>query len=170
MSSEESDDELSCHWPVPLELHATHLVFVDTHDTPYYVIVLVGCCRATQRQYHFHAIRMIRSLISVARTALDRTALASSSQFFRPTPQLALAGVGGVDVDPGVGSSVGAGLFDALWLAVPKSRVTKGKKRMKTTNQKRIAKKANIITDARTGELTLMHKLPFKWKEYLPKM
>ena len=113
---------------------------------------------------------MIRSLLSVARTALDRTALVSSSQFFRPTPQLALAGVGGVDVDPGVGSSGGAGVFDALWLAVPKSRVTRGKKRMKTTNQKRIAKKANIITDARTGELTLMHKLPFKWKEYLPKM
>ncbi len=121
---------------------------------------------------------MIRTLLSVARTALDRTALVSSSQFFRPTPQLALAGVGGVDVDPGVGSSGGnrpslgggAGVFDALWFAVPKSRVTRGKKRMKTTNQKRIAKKANIITDARTGELTLMHKLPFKWKEYLPKM
>ena len=122
---------------------------------------------------------MIRTLLSVARTALDRTALVSSSQFFRPTPQLALAGVGGVDVDPGVGSSGGnrpslgggsGGVFDALWFAVPKSRVTRGKKRMKTTNQKRIAKKANIITDARTGELTLMHKLPFKWKEYLPKM
>ena len=118
---------------------------------------------------------MIRSLISVARTAIDRTALMSSSQFFRPTPQLALAGVGGVDIDPSAlappsssSSGGGAGLFDALWLAVPKSRKTKGKKRMKTTNQKRIAKKANIITDARTGETTLMHKLPFNWKEYLP--
>mmetsp|Transcript_11428 Transcript_11428/g.19005 ORF Transcript_11428/g.19005 Transcript_11428/m.19005 type:complete len:124 (-) Transcript_11428:205-576(-) len=123
---------------------------------------------------------MIRSLVSVARTSFDRTALISSSQFFRPTPQLALAGVGGVDIDPSAfaspspngasSSSGGAGLFDALWLAVPKSRVTKGKKRMKTTKQKRIAKKANIITDARTGETTLMHKLPFNWKEYLPNM
>ena len=120
---------------------------------------------------------MIRSLISVARTAIDRTALMSSSQFFRPAPQLALAGAGGVpvDIDPSAlappsssSSGGGAGLFDALWLAVPKSRKTKGKKRMKTTNQKRIAKKANIITDARTGETTLMHKLPFNWKEYLP--
>ena len=99
----------------------------------------------------------------------------SSSQIFRPTPQLSLAGVGGVDIDPSAlappsssSSGGGASLFDALWLAVPKSRKTKGKKRMKTTNQKRIAKKANIITDARTGETTLMHKLPFNWKEYLP--
>jgi ribosomal protein L32 len=120
---------------------------------------------------------MIRSLISVARTAVDRTALLSSSQCFRPSPQLALAGVGGVDIDPsafappsstGTSNGGGAGLFDALWLAVPKSRKTRGKKRMKTTNQKRIAKKANIITDARTGETTLMHKLPFNWREYLP--
>ena len=60
-------------------------------------------------------------------------------------------------------------LTDALWLAVPKKKVTRSKKRMKTTAQKRIPLKKNIITDPRTGELTLQHKLPFNWKDYLPK-
>jgi len=57
-----------------------------------------------------------------------------------------------------------------LWLAVPKKKVTRGKKRMKTTVQKRIKLKKNICIDRRTGEMTLMHKLPFNWKEYLPRM
>ena len=63
----------------------------------------------------------------------------------------------------------GGDLSDALWFAVPKKKVTRSKKRMKTTSQKRIKLKKNIITDPRTGEYTLMHKLPFNWKEYLPK-
>jgi ribosomal protein L32 len=58
-----------------------------------------------------------------------------------------------------------------LWLfAVPKKKVSRGKKRMKTTRQKRIPLKKNIVIDKRTGELTLTHKLPFNWKDYLPKM
>jgi ribosomal protein L32 len=59
-------------------------------------------------------------------------------------------------------------LADCLWLAVPKRKVTPGKKRMKTTNQKRIQKKDHIIVDGRTGEITLRHRLPFNWKDYLP--
>lgn len=125
---------------------------------------------------------MIRLLANVTRTA-DRSILPLSSSLFRPppaaaSPQLCLAGL---DCDGGhyhqhlddiaasdTSGAGGGGLFDALWLAVPKSRKTKGKKRMKTTVQKRIPKKANIVTDARTGEPTLMHKLPFNWKDYLP--
>jgi ribosomal protein L32 len=58
-----------------------------------------------------------------------------------------------------------------LWLfAVPKKKVSRGKKRMKTTRQKRIPLKKNIVVDPRTGEFTLMHKLPFNWKDYLPNM
>ena len=64
----------------------------------------------------------------------------------------------------------GGTLSDALWFAVPKKKVTRSKKRMKTTAQKRIKLKKNIIVDPRTGEYTLMHKLPFNWKEYLPKL
>ncbi|CAB9528731.1 expressed unknown protein [Seminavis robusta] len=59
---------------------------------------------------------------------------------------------------------------DALWFAVPKKKVTRSKKRMKTTAQKRIKLKQHIIDDPRTGEPTLRHKLPLKWKDYLPKM
>mmetsp|Transcript_14781 Transcript_14781/g.27815 ORF Transcript_14781/g.27815 Transcript_14781/m.27815 type:complete len:127 (+) Transcript_14781:966-1346(+) len=62
----------------------------------------------------------------------------------------------------------GASLADCIWLAVPKRKVTPGKKRMKTTNQKRIKKKDHIIVDSRTGEITLRHRLPFNWKDYLP--
>jgi ribosomal protein L32 len=56
-----------------------------------------------------------------------------------------------------------------IWFAVPKQKVSRSKKRMKTTRQKRIKLKQNIITDPRTGETTLMHKLPFNWKDYIPK-
>ena len=57
-----------------------------------------------------------------------------------------------------------------VWFAVPKSKVSRSRKRMKTTKQKRIPLKKNIIFDPRTGEVTLKHKLPFNWKDYLPKV
>ncbi|KAL7478801.1 hypothetical protein ACHAW6_004554 [Cyclotella cf. meneghiniana] len=68
----------------------------------------------------------------------------------------------------GLGGSDHSTLEDALWFAVPKRKVSRGKKRMKTTLQKRIQLKDNIVIDKRTGELTLKHKLPYNWKNYLP--
>jgi ribosomal protein L32 len=65
---------------------------------------------------------------------------------------------------------VTSALQDFLWFAVPKQKVTRHKKRLKTTLQKRIKLKSNIIVDPRTGEVTLKHKLPFNWKDYLPKI
>ena len=59
-------------------------------------------------------------------------------------------------------------LMDCLWFAVPKRKVTPGKKRMKTTLQNRIKTKSHVIVDRRTGELTLRHRLPWNWKDYLP--
>jgi ribosomal protein L32 len=59
-------------------------------------------------------------------------------------------------------------LTDAIWFAVPKKRVTRSKKRLKTTVQYRIKLKENIVTCPRTGELTLRHKLPAAWKKYIP--
>lgn len=57
----------------------------------------------------------------------------------------------------------------SIWhMAVPKKKVTRHKKRLKTTVQKRIPLKKNIIIDPRTGELTKMHHLPVNWKDYLP--
>lgn len=77
---------------------------------------------------------------------------------------LQLAGVG---VSPGV---VELPLQEALWFAVPKSKISRSKKRMKTTIQKRIRLRQDIVADFRTGEPTLRHKLPFNWKEtYIPK-
>ena len=147
----------------------------------------VSCPTSTGSPPSSSVPNMIRSLVSVARSALDRSVLPSSSLsprvFVRPpssAPQLCWVGVDCGHLDPAALSSPSSsadaadksetgvgGLFNALWLAVPKSRKTKGKKRMKTTVQKRIPKKANIVTDARTGELTLMHKLPFNWRHYL---
>jgi ribosomal protein L32 len=69
---------------------------------------------------------------------------------------------------PSSNSSNGSpSLSDCLWLAVPKSKITRGKKRMKTTNQKRIKTKNHVIVDSRTGEMTLRHRLPHNWKDYL---
>jgi ribosomal protein L32 len=56
----------------------------------------------------------------------------------------------------------------SIWFAVPKQKISRMKKRMKTTLRKRIPIRRDIITDPRTGELTLRHRLPFNWKKYLP--
>jgi len=58
---------------------------------------------------------------------------------------------------------------DAFWFAVPKKKVTRHKKRLKTTAQKRIPLRKDIVIDPRTGEVTLKHRLPANWKNYLPK-
>ena len=57
-----------------------------------------------------------------------------------------------------------------LWFAVPKKKVTRHKKRLKTTVQNRIPLRKDIIIDNRTGEITLRHKLPPNWKDYLPEV
>mmetsp|Transcript_11064 Transcript_11064/g.17754 ORF Transcript_11064/g.17754 Transcript_11064/m.17754 type:complete len:134 (-) Transcript_11064:115-516(-) len=61
-------------------------------------------------------------------------------------------------------------LEEFIWFAVPKRKHTRSRKRMKTTVQKKIPIKKNIVFDPRTGEVTLKHKLPFNWKDYLPKL
>ena len=58
----------------------------------------------------------------------------------------------------------------SIWLAVPKRKHTKSRKRKKTTVQKRIPLKQNIMFDRRTGEVTLSHRMPFNWRDYLPKL
>ena len=95
------------------------------------------------------------------------------NRFFPPiSPQLSLAGIPLDDSYINSNSSMeennNSTLEDSLWFAVPKQRVSKSKKRMKTTLQKRIKLKDNIVIDKRTGELTLKHKLPYNWKNYLP--
>ena len=59
-------------------------------------------------------------------------------------------------------------IMNAIWWAVPKRKVSPGKKRMKTTLQNRISTKSHVIIDRRTGEYTLRHRLPWNWKDYLP--
>ncbi|KAK1743349.1 hypothetical protein QTG54_005970 [Skeletonema marinoi] len=96
------------------------------------------------------------------------------NRFFPPiAPQLSLAGVPSHYLDDNSLNNVDASttpspLEEALWFAVPKKKVTRGKKRLKTTLQKRIKMKNNIVIDKRTGELTLKHKLPYNWENYLP--
>jgi ribosomal protein L32 len=90
--------------------------------------------------------------------------------FFPPlAPQLSLAGFpSSFDVSHDDETTGSTELEDSLWFAVPKKKVSRGKKRLKTTLQKRIKMKDNIVIDKRTGELTLKHKLPYNWKNYLP--
>eukprot|EP00567_Pseudictyota_dubia_P014707 CAMPEP_0197456338 /NCGR_PEP_ID=MMETSP1175-20131217/43081_1 /TAXON_ID=1003142 /ORGANISM="Triceratium dubium, Strain CCMP147" /LENGTH=116 /DNA_ID=CAMNT_0042990393 /DNA_START=81 /DNA_END=431 /DNA_ORIENTATION=- len=113
---------------------------------------------------------MIRALSSIARTVT----LSSSSLFRTPTPALRPC-LDGFGIDESFSSSHGrvvgstiADIVDSIWFAVPKKRVSKSKKRRKTTWQKKIKMKENIILDGRTGELTLKHHLPKNWKKYLP--
>jgi len=110
---------------------------------------------------------MIRSLATAASDAFHRASII----FFRPQPQLCLSSIQpslafpNLDLD----TTINEDLLNSIWnFAVPKSKISRSKKRMKTTVQKRIKLKKNIIIDERTGELTLKHKLPFNWKDYLP--
>ena len=87
------------------------------------------------------------------------------------TPSLQLAGVplpvGAMEDDSSTITST-TPTSDAIWLfAVPKNRITRSKKRSKTTVQKSISKKQNIVVDRITGHLTLTHRLPFRWRDYL---
>ncbi|KAL3805088.1 hypothetical protein HJC23_003316 [Cyclotella cryptica] len=116
-------------------------------------------------------------LTGKAMFATIRSALISSVQrrLQGVFPPIAPSSLAEIPVDRGLDiGSFGQGvcdqstLEDSLWFAVPKSKVSRGKKRMKTTLQKRIKLKDNIVIDKRTGELTLKHKLPYNWKNYLP--
>mmetsp|Transcript_14662 Transcript_14662/g.31878 ORF Transcript_14662/g.31878 Transcript_14662/m.31878 type:complete len:121 (-) Transcript_14662:179-541(-) len=113
---------------------------------------------------------MLASIRNAAMCALQR----QINRFFPPVaPQLSLAGI---TLDNGINSfpasteehESNSTLEDSLWFAVPKSKISRQKKRMKTTVQKRIKLKDNIVIDKRTGELTLKHKLPYNWINYLP--
>mmetsp|Transcript_15594 Transcript_15594/g.28359 ORF Transcript_15594/g.28359 Transcript_15594/m.28359 type:complete len:117 (-) Transcript_15594:232-582(-) len=109
-------------------------------------------------------------MLSSIRNAAIFTLRRQINRFFPPaTPQLSLAGIP-LDSFPTSEehNQSNSSLEDALWFAVPKSKISRGKKRMKTTLQKRIKLKDNIVIDKRTGELTLKHKLPYNWKNYLP--
>ena len=109
---------------------------------------------------------MLASIRNAAICALRR----QIDRFFPPlAPQLSLAGfpIDATSLNPHPEESDST-LEDSLWFAVPKKKVSRGKKRMKTTLQKRIKLKDNIVIDKRTGELTLKHKLPYNWKNYLP--
>lgn len=64
-------------------------------------------------------------------------------------------------------SSLLQDLSNGIWFAVPKSKHSKSRKRKKTTAQKRLPLQKNIVLDPQTGEVTLQHKLPPNWKEYL---
>lgn len=127
---------------------------------------------------------MIRRALFQTSSTMKRK-VAELSSFFRPPtgtgtntnmnmPRLQLQ-LAGASIESGTidksNTSTRTGdptsIADCLWLAVPKRKVTPGKKRMKTTNQKRIKRKNHIIVDGRTGETTLRHRLPFNWKEYL---
>lgn len=115
---------------------------------------------------------MIRALVTAATTAIKSPVAIFESLSSPPLiPHLAqglTATASEFQIPSTATTSVGPSLFDCLWLAVPKRKVTPGKRRMKTTIQKRIKKKDHIIVDERTGEITLKHRLPFNWKDYLP--
>lgn len=132
---------------------------------------------------------MLSSIRTAAVSAIQR----QINRFFPPAaPQLAGFPLG--SLESSVEGSNNA-IEESIWFAVPKSKVSRGKKRMKTTLQKRIKLKDNIVigeyylrriqlalenpvahisssisilADKRTGELTLKHKLPYNWKNYLP--
>jgi ribosomal protein L32 len=99
-----------------------------------------------------------RSLNAAAEMVVQRLFFAPQMSY---SFQLAGVGVGVVELSP---------LQEALWFAVPKKKVSRSKKRLKTTFQKRIPLRHDIVADPRTGEPTLRHKLPFNWKEtYIPR-
>ena len=104
-------------------------------------------------------------------TGMLRQRLMLHTRFFAPTTAApALPQLAGLPVPPPTGMEDESSQPSWIWFAVPKRKHTRSRKRMKTTAQKRLGLKKNIVFDPRTGEVTLKHKLPFNWKEYLPKL
>lgn len=56
----------------------------------------------------------------------------------------------------------------STWFAVPKQKISKSKKRKKQFHKNHFKPKENITRCRTTGEVTLTHKLPFNWKDYIP--
>ena len=113
--------------------------------------------------------RMLRRIITRTSSLVQQSSNALESLFTSsPTPQLAFLHNPSIEPIASRLSNNNPSISDCLWLAVPKRKVTPGKKRMKTTLQNRIKVKDHVIVDKRTGEPTLRHKLPFNWKDYLP--
>jgi ribosomal protein L32 len=90
------------------------------------------------------------------------------------SPALALEGFPGINVAlrrrdiPWIGNGdPDEHQQDHLWFAVPKKQVTRHKKRLKTTVQKRIPLRTDIVLDPRTGQITRKHRMPVNWKDYL---
>jgi hypothetical protein len=82
---------------------------------------------------------MLASIRAAAVSALQR----QINRFFPPiAPQLSVAGVPFDVCSPDDGNNA---LEDSIWFAVPKSKISRSKKRMKTTLQKRIKLKNHIV-------------------------
>ena len=97
--------------------------------------------------------------------------LANNSQLLSPL-QLSPCGAtaAGILTPPAAGPENEINNDQHIWFAVPKSKISHSRKRMKTTRQMRIPLKKNIVFDPRTGEVTLKHRMPENWKDYLPKL
>jgi len=105
---------------------------------------------------------MLRSLFLATEVLRQRL-------FFQPQLQwIGAAAASAAPQQPSLLEQGQSALQDALWFAVPKKRVTRHKKRLRNTLKYRIKLRENIVTDPRTGELTLKHRLPYNWYDYLP--
>lgn len=102
------------------------------------------------------AFRMIRSMSMAFESWGQRLAVLRQ-------PQLQLCGTQAA-------AAVPSNFFDdiSVWFAVPKQKISRSKKRMKAHQKRLIRPKENISFCPRTGEVTLKHKLPFNWKDYIP--
>ena len=127
---------------------------------------------------------LFRALSLVAQSLYRRTTATlgannSHSSIFSLTfrqPQLQLAGIPTAATPTPAAAAAPSMLQDLLqdlsiwWMAVPKQKVSRHKKRLKTTLRDRIKLRHDIVVDARTGETTARHKMPANWKDYLPKI
>lgn len=113
---------------------------------------------------------MLRTFLSCTERWLHRWMM---FPWYFPHPQLALACIPQqAALVQQQNNQPTSSVFDnlSIWFAVPKRKTSHSKKRLRTIYHKRIKIKNNIITDPRTGEITLMHRLPYNWKDYLPSM
>mmetsp|Transcript_28893 Transcript_28893/g.43632 ORF Transcript_28893/g.43632 Transcript_28893/m.43632 type:complete len:136 (-) Transcript_28893:152-559(-) len=118
---------------------------------------------------------ILRSLIFAMENLSCRTRIA----FFDQSPQLCLASTGTVhrpfdaasdttSIQKSINGCIND-LVPSTWLfAVPKSKVSHSRKRMKQFHKNHIPHKKNIVRCRRTGEVTLMHKLPMNWRDFIP--
>mmetsp|Transcript_42971 Transcript_42971/g.48791 ORF Transcript_42971/g.48791 Transcript_42971/m.48791 type:complete len:126 (+) Transcript_42971:43-420(+) len=105
----------------------------------------------------------LRLLTTAVDGIIPRQCKLAFQHFFHQQPILQVCGLPLVDNNAAIDDT-----NTSIWFAVPKSKISHSRKREKQFHKNHIPHKKNIIFCKQTGEVTLSHRLPYNWRDYIP--